>query len=62
MSDVFIPKGGAGRLPIQACSRMPVPERGLGFQEGEMLGHLFRTDELHVDRLLLPDKLYTPAR
>jgi acetyl-CoA acyltransferase len=26
--------GGAGRLPIQACSRMPAPERGFGFQEG----------------------------
>ena len=34
MSDVFIPKGGAGRLPIQACSRMPAPELGFGFQEG----------------------------
>ena len=34
MSDVFIPMGGAGRLPIQACSRMPAPERGFGFQEG----------------------------
>ena len=34
MSDVFIPVGGAGRLPIQACSRMPAPERGFGFQEG----------------------------
>ena len=34
MTDVFIPTGGAGRLPIQACSRMPAPERGFGFQEG----------------------------
>lgn len=34
MGDVFIPKGGAGRLAIQACSRMPDPERGFGFQEG----------------------------
>ena len=34
MSDVFVPIGGAGRLPIQACSRMPAPERGFGFQEG----------------------------
>jgi acetyl-CoA acyltransferase len=34
MTDVFIPVGGAGRLPIQACSRMPAPERGFGFQEG----------------------------
>lgn len=34
MSDVFIPMGGAGRLPIQACSRMPAPELGFGFQQG----------------------------
>ena len=34
MSDVFIPIGGAGRLPIQACSRMPSPEIGFGFQQG----------------------------
>lgn len=34
MSEVFIPLGGAGRLPIQACSRMPAPERGFGFQKG----------------------------
>ena len=34
MSDVFVPAGGAGRLPIQACSRMPAPERGFGFQKG----------------------------
>lgn len=34
MTDVFIPMGGAGRLPIQACSRMPSPERGFGFQQG----------------------------
>ena len=34
MSDILIPMGGAGRLPIQACSRMPAPERGFGFQEG----------------------------
>lgn len=34
MSDIMIPMGGAGRLPIQACSRMPSPERGFGYQEG----------------------------
>lgn len=34
MSEVFVPKGGAGRLAIQACSRMPSPDRGFGFQEG----------------------------
>jgi len=34
MSDVFVPIGGAGRLPIQACSRMPSPEIGFGFQQG----------------------------
>lgn len=32
--DVFVPKDGAGRLAIQACSRMPDPEKGFGFQEG----------------------------
>jgi acetyl-CoA acetyltransferase family protein len=34
MVDVFVPMGGAGRLPIQACSRMPAPELGFGFQKG----------------------------
>ena len=34
MSDVFVPTGGAGRLATQACSRMPTPELGFGFQEG----------------------------
>ncbi|MGD9265175.1 MAG: hypothetical protein PVJ71_05280 [Lysobacterales bacterium] len=34
MAEVFVPTGGAGRLPIQACSRMPAPERGFGFQKG----------------------------
>ncbi|NUM33302.1 MAG: thiolase family protein [Candidatus Brocadiae bacterium] len=32
--EVFVPKGGAGRLAIQSCSRMPDPEKGFGFQEG----------------------------
>lgn len=34
MVEVFVPIGGAGRLPIQACSRLPTPERGFGFQKG----------------------------
>jgi len=34
MSDVFVPTGGAGRLATQACSRMPTPELGFGFQKG----------------------------
>lgn len=32
--EIFVPQGGAGRLAIQACSRMPEPEKGFGFQEG----------------------------
>ena len=32
--SVFVPRGGASRLAIQACSRLPDPERGLGFQKG----------------------------
>lgn len=31
---VFVPKGGARRLAVQVCSRMPDPDRGLGFQRG----------------------------
>ena len=34
MSDIFVPIGGAGRLATQACSRMPTPELGFGFQKG----------------------------
>lgn len=34
MSDIFVPIGGAGRLATQACSRLPTPELGFGFQKG----------------------------
>lgn len=33
-NPVFVPVGGAKRLAVQACSRLPDPERGLGFQHG----------------------------
>lgn len=35
MAEVYVPMGpmgGAGRLAIQQCSRMPDPRRGFGFQ------------------------------
>jgi acetyl-CoA acetyltransferase family protein len=34
MAEVYVPIGGAGRLAIQQCSRMPDPRRGFGFQKG----------------------------